>query len=395
MMPIFQYEAINERGRKIKGIIDADTSMDAKQKLIRRQILVTAVTAMEPDRGVSLRKSQVLTFTRELVRLLGAGLPLYESLSILEEKYHSERCIHKLLLELCDQIRSGQPFSRALQRHKGSFDVLYTSMVANAEHSGHLAKTLKELVCLIERQQYVQKTLFNAFLYPALLSAFCLVVLSVLLFFVVPSLFELFEGRSLHPFTSFVFACSKLALRAKWGLAALLGATATGIGWSVVSLRGRILFRKAMLRIPMLSDLLAKAALARFFRASATLIEGGLPAMAALQQAKLTMLHPMLERSIDQAMVSLSQGEVLSKALEGRLGIPSMVPRMLGIAIEGGDLPSMMHQIASIYEEDLEKMIQRVTSLIQPILLLTLGAIVGFVLLSVLLPLTDVSTFAT
>jgi type II secretory pathway component PulF len=144
-----------------------------------------------------------------------------------------------------------------------------------------------------------------------------------------------------------------------------------------------------------LSDLLSKAALARFFRATATLIEGGVPALFALQQAHTILNHPLLEIALSDAQKRLSEGESFESAMTGKTSIPPMVPRMLSIAQEGGNLSSMMHQIASIYEEDLEKAVSRITSLGQPLILLFLGAMVGFVLLSVLLPLTDVNSFAT
>lgn len=268
-------------------------------------------------------------------------------------------------------------------------------MIANAERGGNLTQALHELAHLIERQQYVRKSIVGALLYPSLLGGFCLVVLSVLLFFVIPSLFDLFEGRTLHPFTCFVFACSRFALKAKWFLAMIFIAFLATIGWSLFSEKGRLLAKKVLLRTPFISDLLAKAALSRFFRAAATLIEGGLPALFALQQASATLRHPMLEHSMNGAFQSLSQGETLQTAFQGRPYIPPLVPRMLGIAFEGGKLSSMMHQIASIYEDDMEKTIERITSMVQPILLLALGGMVGFVLLSVLLPMTDVSTFST
>ena len=332
--------------------------------------------------------------TRELSRLLEAGLPLYESLSVLEEKYRAQTA-HELLLDLSDQIRAGQPFSKALEGHPCCFDVLYCSMIANAERGGHLAKALQDLARMLERQLQVRKAILGALLYPAILSTFCLIVLSVLLFFVVPSLFDLFEGRDLHPFTQFVFACSRLAIQAKWVLMGLLAALIGSVAWSIFSEKGRLQSRKVLLRLPMMRDLLAKVALTRFFRSAATLIEGGLPALFALQQASSSLRHPPLERSIHDALQSLSEGQTLQKAMQGRPYIPPLVPRMLGIAQEGGNLASMMSQIASIYEEDLEKALTRITSLAQPILLLALGAMVGFVLLSVLLPMTDVSTFAT
>ena len=195
--------------------------------------------------------------------------------------------------------------------------------------------------------------------------------------------------------TQFVFACSRFAIQAKWVLASMFAAFIGCIAWSIFSDKGRLQSRKVLLRLPMMRDLLAKVALTRFFRSASTLIEGGLPALFALQQASTSLRHPLLERSIHDALQCLSEGQTLQKAMQGRPFIPPLVPRMLGIAQEGGNLASMMNQIASIYEEDLEKALTRITSLAQPILLLALGAMVGFVLLSVLLPMTDVGTFAT
>jgi len=394
-MALFRYEALNEKGRKANGIIDAESLLEAKQKLIRRQILVTKVEAAPKSQsGCRLKKSEILMLTRELARLLDAGLPLFEALSVLEEKYRNANA-HELLLDLCDKIRAGQPFSKALESHPACFDILYCSMIANAERGGHLTQALQELARLIERQQHVRKAITGALLYPSLLGGFCLIVLSVLLFFVIPSLFDLFEGRTLHPFTCFVFACSRFALKAKWLLVLLFILLLAMVLWSLFSAKGQEFARKAVLKMPFISDLLAKAALSRFFRATATLIDGGLPALFALEQANATLRHPMLENSMKEAFVSLSQGETLQNALLNRAYIPPLVPRMLGIALEGGKLSSVMHQIASIYEDDLEKTISRITSMIQPILLLVLGGMVGFVLLSVLLPLTDVGSFST
>ncbi len=393
-MALFRYNALSEKGRNIRGTVDAESLQDATLKLIRRQILVVNVTSLgeKRDKG-TLKLSEVLSLTRELARLLDAGLPLYECLSSLEEKYCSHKT-HELLLDLCDQIRSGRPFSEALKKHKGSFDLLYRSMIANAEKTGGLVKALQELARLIDRQLQMKKKLLGALLYPALLGTFCLVVLNTLLFFVVPSLFDLFEGKELHSFTRFVFACSHFALRAKWFLVALLACLISGAAWTVFSNQGKLLVKKMFLRFPGVKELWAKIALARFFRASATLLEGGLPALFAMQQAGKTLRHPGAEKSMEEALRQIQEGETFEKALSGKLFIPPLIPRMLGIAQAGGSLPAMMHQIASIYEEDLEKSFAHITTLAQPILLLILGGMVGFVLLSVLLPLTDVSSFA-
>jgi general secretion pathway protein F/type IV pilus assembly protein PilC len=393
-MTLYRYAALNEKGHEIRGTVDADSVQDAKQKLIRRQVLVTKVLEVEEKkRKGSLSKRELLSFTRELSRLIQAGLPLYDSLSALEEKYRGHQ-LQEILLDLCDQIKAGRPFSEALSKYSHTFDLLYCAMIVNAERGGNLPRALNEIARLIERQLELQKQLLSAFLYPAMLFAFCLVVLSTLLFFVVPTLFDLFEGRSLHPFTRFVFGASKLAIEFKWVLGGGFLLFAGLIAWAF-SKQGRKRAQKVLNRLPLLWPILSKVALARFFRASATLLEGGLPALAAMTQAKETLRHQGLLQSIEGALQRLQEGAFLQDALQDCPFIPPLVPRMLGIAQTGGNLPSMMQEIAAIYEEELEKALSRMTALLQPILLLVLGAMVGFVLLSVLLPLTDVTSFST
>ena len=392
-MVVYRFEALDLKGRLTRGTIDADSLQDAKQKLVKRQVLATSVSAMESKVRKALSKREVLLLTREIARLLRAGLPLYETLNALEEKYRNQRP-HQILLDLCISIRNGEPFSKSLEMHSHSFDLLYCSMIANAERSGNLPQALEEMARLLEKQAKIRKELTSTFLYPALLSGFCLIVLSILLFFVVPSLFELFEDRPLHPFTAFVFACSKFALKSKWVLLLFALCCAGAMIWSFLTSKGQSFASKVLLSLPILSDLFAKVALVRFFRASATLIEGGMPALFALNQAVATLRHPQLEKILQEAFKKLSEGTSLQAALENQTMIPSLIPRMLGIAQEAGSLPLMMHQIAQIYEEDLEVVFANFSAFAQPVLLIILGAIVGFVLLAVLLPLTDVSTFA-
>lgn len=394
-MPLFRYTAIAEKGKKIKGTIDADHLQEAKLKLIRREIAVIQIEALnQKQKRTLLTKSEILNLTREIARLLQAGLPLFETLSALEEKYQKQKT-HCLLLDLCDKVRSGLSFSQALAEHSETFDLLYVGMIANAEKTGRLGAALEELAQLIHRQLQVRKQLTAALLYPALLTGFCLVVLSTLLFYVIPSLRELFEGRDLHPFTQIVFSASAFACRAKYFLFAFI----FGIVFFafltpfIPKWKARIFIMT--LHLPILKTLLAKVAFVRFCRASATLLEGGLPLIQAFSQARLVMHHPILEKIVSKAEEKISQGESLHAPFENHPLIPSLIPRMLGIAEEGGKVPFMMQQIAQIYEEELEKNMTHFSSVIQPVLLLILGAIIGFVLLAVLLPMTDVSSFAT
>lgn len=395
-MPLFQYQAISDRGRKFSATIDADNLQEAKFKLIKRQVAVVRIDPLADKqlKKEKLSKTEILNLTREMERLLQAGLPLFETLSALEEKYRGQKP-HRLLLNLCDQIRSGLSFSQALSRHPHTFDLLYASMVANAEKTGRLSHALHELAELLSRQLQVKKQLTSALLYPMLLCGFCLVVLSSLLFYVIPSLRELFDGRDLHPFTQIVFAASAFACNAKLALALFFTALLAAITATFFFPSWRERLFSLAYRTPFFKTLLAKVAFVRFCRAVATLIDGGLPLVQAFAQARRVMRHPILEKIVAQAEEKISQGEPIHAPFQNHPLIPPLVPRMIGIAEEGGKIPFMMQQIAQIYEEDLEKTLTHFAAVAQPALLITLGLIIGFVLLSVLLPLTDVSSFAT
>ena len=394
-MPLYRYWSLDAKGKKIEATIDADSFQDAKWKLLQRQIAVTRLAPLSEKQAKNrLKKADILYLTRELSRLLQAGLPLFEALTALEEKYRGQKP-HRMLIDLADRVRSGEAFSSALSHHGDCFDILYVSMVSNAEKTGRMALALDELGSLLNRQLQLRKQVISALLYPGLLATFCCVVLSALLFFVVPSLKELFDGRDLHPFTQIVFAVSGFACEYKGYLGLLLVGLATAgvLTYLLPSWHGKIV--PLIYRMPVIKHLIAKVAFVRFCRATATLLEGGLTAMTAFPQARVVMRHPVLEAVIAASEAKLLEGEPFYLPLQNHPLIPPLVPRMLAIAAQGGNLPFMMTQIAQIYEEELDTSLAHFTAVAQPLLLLLLGAVVGFVLLSVLLPLTDVSSFAS
>ena len=392
-MPFYRYQALSEEGKKMSAIIDAENLQDAKQKLIRQRIVVIQISQVsDKEMGRSLSKNDVLSLTREIARLLQAGLPLFEALSALEEKYRNHKA-HKILLDLCEAVKTGQALSKALSRHPSTFDLLYVSMVANAEKTGKLGACLEDLSQLIARSLRLRKQVLSALLYPALLALFCLVVLASLLFFVIPSLQELFEGRALHPLTQIVFTASRIACESKILLVLSLGCIFAMVVAALCSRKWKEKIIVFACKLPFLKNLFAKSALIRFSRAFAALLDGGVSLIAALAQARTVMRHPLLEGVIRRAEEKIAQGDSLSSPFANHPLIPPLIPRMLGIAEQSGKLSFTMQQIAQIYEDELESTLTHFASLAQPALLLLLGGIVGFVLLSVLLPLTDVSSF--
>jgi general secretion pathway protein F/type IV pilus assembly protein PilC len=229
--------------------------------------------------------------------------------------------------------------------------------------------------------------------YPAFLAVFCLFLVLGLLFFVIPSLETLFEDRQLHPLTHTVLLLSH-TLRT-YGIHVLSVLLFGGSGL-IMLLRGqkaRILLSKICLKIPIIKTLTITAALVRFFRTGSLLLRGGVPLLKAIHLARTATKNRAIETIIARGEEKIGEGKLFSEQLENQSLIPPMVPRMIAIAEETGTMATMMRSIADIHEEELEKDLSQLTAFLQPALLLLLGLVVGVVLLSILLPLTDVNSF--
>ncbi|MBI2742320.1 MAG: type II secretion system F family protein [Chlamydiales bacterium] len=390
-MALFRYQALTQSGKKIAGVIDADSYALAKEKLLKQQIMLVEL-AMHEKREIVVDRTLLLTFTRELAQLLQAGLPLYESLLTIEEKYRSHKC-HPLFLDLCDRLKSGTSFSAALSRYPKSFDSIYLALVKAGEEGGCLETVVHQLSQLIARQQRLRKQLIAALTYPAILFVFCLLVTVGLLVFVVPSLQELFEGRQLHPVTQLVLGLSNWVN--KYGLLflGLVSIACVGIAAFFRSDRGKTALQKGLMKIPFMRMLLLRSSLTRFCQCSSLLIVGGLPLLDALRLSRKSMKFKLLEEVVERAEMRIIEGKSLSAELKRSPLIPSLVVRMLSIAEETGKMGHIFTKLAEIYDEELEKNLMQLSAFLQPALLMTLGAIVGLVVLSILLPLTDVSSF--
>jgi general secretion pathway protein F len=392
-MPLYRYSAVSLDGKTIKGVIDADSLMVAKDRLRKQQILVTTVVSLPNKQDqLSLSQQLLLSFTRELAQLLKAGLPLYESLLTIEEKYRRNKA-HPLFLDLCDHLKEGASLSNALKRYPATFDRIYLSMVQVAEQSGNLATVFDQLAQLITRQQKLKKQLSAALTYPAFLAVFCCCIVCGLLFFVIPSMKELFEDRDLHPITATVLAISRWANDSLTFLIAALVTSISGLILTIRSSRGRRWIYEFCLKLPFIKTLLLHSALVRFCRSLAMLLAGGVPLLESLSLSRNVVKSPLLEEAIGEAEKRVGQGERISAAFTGAPVLPSLVLRMLALAEETGKMDEAFFNLAAIYDEEMEKHLSQLSTFLQPALLITLGVIVGLVVLSILLPLTDVSSF--
>ncbi|MBN1915124.1 MAG: type II secretion system F family protein [Parachlamydiales bacterium] len=389
-MPLYRYTAISMQGKKYRSVIDAQTMDLAKQKLVQQKILLLSIR--REAKKTLLSEQEVYFFMDSLARLLKAGLPIFEALTILEEK-HRKHKMGAVILDVRDQVLEGKTLSLALQRHAESFGILYCSMVANAENSGTLEQTLEEIAGMIARRQKMKKKVVSSSLYPAILLLFSFVVVFFILFFVLPSLYDIFEGRSLSPFTSAVLSTSRFLYGKKEYVFLVLMVIFGGVTFFVFFPKTRNLLVRTLHRFPVVGPLRQKMALVRFSRTLAILLERGVAYEKALELSAEVMNHPPLFAILSQGRKYVIDGRKLSNALKESSSIPYFFTQMIALAEESGNFAHILHNVAEVYEGEVEKMLTRIPTILQPLLLIILGIIVGIVVLSVLLPLTDVQSF--
>ena len=266
-------------------------------------------------------------------------------------------------------------------------------MVQVAEQTGNLAEIFSQLAQLIERQHKLKKQLVAAIAYPCLLGVFCIFLTLGLLLFVIPSMKDLFEGRPLHPMTHIVLSISDWvnAHGATLGIGILLSISAGVFFWR--KKEGKKHFYRLCIKLPLMKTLLLQSALVRLCRGLAMLLTAGVPLLEALNLVKTVIKNPLLEQGIAETEKKIVRGERLSQSFKETEHIPPLVVRLVALSEETGKMQEAFWSLSDIYEEEVEKHLSQLTTYLQPVLLITMGMIVGLVVLSILLPLTDMSSF--
>lgn len=393
-MALYQYQYVDGKGKKRTGMIDAQGEKEAKTKLREQGYLITKLTAKSKvGSGQNLKGDNLLAFTMQLAQLVNAGIPLYESLTAIEEQTRKDS-YNRVILSLCEQIKMGMSLSNAMSTYPDSFDKLYCSMVAAGEAVGSLGPVLEKLAQLLHRQMKLKKQIVTAMIYPTILGGFSLLIIGLLLGFVVPSLEGIFAGRQLNSFTASVIAFSHFFRSYFWLYIPLIGGFGAWSIWKIRSPQGKLWIQRTLLKLPLFCKLAVQTSIARFCRTMSTLLQGGLSIIDSLRISRGVMHNVVLEKEIQNAEIKIIEGHSLSQQLGKSRYIPPLVSRMLGVGEESGTSAVMLSKIADMYEQELEKTLDRVMALSQPVILIVMGIVIGTVLLAILLPLTDVSSFS-
>lgn len=393
-MPLYTYNAIDTLGKKRTGALEAHSEKEAKSILREQGVMVIQIGIKKAtSRKENLNSDQLLSFTMQLSQLVGAGVPVYESLVAIEEQYREESN-HRIILSLCEQIKRGTRLSEAMAQFPESFERLYVAMIAAGESVGSLHLVLEKLTDLLAKQNKLRKDIFTAMIYPTILAGFAFIVIGVLLGFVVPSIEGIFSDRQLNTFTTVVLGASHFFRDYWWIYLPLCIGLGVWIFFKLRSAKGKAWLERSLMRLPLASTLMIQAAVVRFCRTMATLLKGGLPIIDSLRISRETMGNALLEEEVKQAEARIIEGSSLSRELGKSKLIPPMVSRMLSVGEDTGNIMIMLQKIADMYELELSKTLARIMALAQPVILVFMGLVIGFILMAILLPLADMSSFA-
>lgn len=393
-MPVYQYQYVDASGKKKSGTAEAGGDKEIKQRLRDQGFLIVKLEIKEKTKKKqSLKGDNLLAFTVQMSQLINAGIPLYESLTALEEQSRGDS-YHPIILGLCEQIRSGTSLSAAMGAYPESFDRLYSGMVAAGEAVGALGPVLEKISLFLSKHMKLKKQIMTAMIYPAILGGFSLLIIAVLLGFVIPSLEGIFADRKLNAFTAAILSISYVFRTYWWVYFPVIGGTITWIVWKLRSESGRLWIEKASLRVPLLKTLVIQTAVARFCRTMGTLLQGGVSMIEALRISRGIMRNVVLEKEIQTAEGKIIEGHSLSQEMKRSSYFPQLVARMLAVGEDSGTTVVMLNRIADMYEQEIEKSLDRLMAMSQPVILIIMGLVIGTVLLAILLPLTDVSSFS-
>lgn len=386
-MMSYSYCAVTSHGKKVKGFAEAETPQLLKKSLRNQGLILTSYTKKETSRLTkSLPRREKLPFVLALSQMLSAGLPLFDSLELLKNQQQSPQ-MKEAITACLESLRQGRSFSAALQGYKSFFDERFIAMIESGEQSGDLSDAVASLLKTLEREQAKKKKLFSLFFYPSLLLGFSLIVISVVFLSVIPSLEELFGFGNATGFSGLVFAISRL-LRKNLPWILLAGASVISLFFF---LRSKImsLLEKIAFKIPLIRRMLVESSLAEFCLTLALLIKGGVPLLESLCLCEKRGFTEWQKDILKKSIKAIEEGQSFSKSLENRPYLPPLFIKMLAASEDTGTLEEVAFKLAGYFEEASQKRMEALMTLLQPLILIGMGALIAAIMLAVLLPLSD------
>jgi type IV pilus assembly protein PilC len=394
-MPLFTYVARNPQGKTVTGQIEA-TNQNMVAKTLREQGLIpTSIQSGLGATGQQMRRKRgkpgiqdKVVFSRQMATMIRAGLPLIEVLDILSEQAERQS-VCDIIHTVQKDVEAGASLTEAIQKHPRFFDTFFISMIRTGEASGMLDAILDQIAIYLEKVASIQRKVKAALAYPAMVSFVAICITVFLLVKVVPVFEDIFVelGGELPIPTKVTLAVSAVIQSYWYIVGGVLIMIAIALHWWYKTPNGRYVIDSYKIRMPVFGPLFLKLAIARFSRTFATLIRAGVNILIALEIVSKTAGNAVIERAVENTKVSIQSGESLTRPLMEAGIFPPMVTRMIDVGERTGALESMLTKVAEFYEDQVDAAVAALTSMIEPLLIVFLGIVIGFIVISMFMPL--------
>ncbi len=396
-MPSFAYIARETgTGREIRSSLEAATEQAAIAALLNRNLLVVSIQEKMAKKGRtaggSVPLADLVMVTRQLATMIDAGLAMVQSLQALADQTQN-KAMRDVIKDICSRVEGGDSFSEALQKHPKVFNRLFVAMVGAGEKGGLLAEILARLAVYLENTARLRKKVKSAMMYPTVVTVVAIAITIFLLVKVIPVFGEIYTGfgGKLPGPTQFLINLSDIVK--KYFIVIILAMGGGVYGWLawIKTKKGREFWDKHRIRLPIFGAIAHKICLARFTRTLASLVRSGVPILEVLQIVSQTVGNVIMERAVKTASSDIEKGESISQALSKHPIFPNMIIRMITAGEQTGKIDNMLERIADFLDEEIETTLSGITALIEPILIVFLGVVIGGMVICMFLPIFKMS----
>jgi len=410
-MPMYAFKGIGSTGKQVAGVRDADSPKTLRQLLRKDGVIVTSFDlskggkaakdknakkgglSKEVDLGglfAGVKKVEIAAFTRQMSTLLRAGIPLAEALGALVDQIQNVR-LKTPISEVRTAVNEGSTLADALAKHPKLFDDLFVSMVRAGEIAGNLDEVLTRLADFLEAAQKLKSKITGAMIYPAVMVVVGVAIMAVLMIKVIPNITEMFQqqGKTLPLNTRFLIATSGFFGRNfLWLLIGFVVAIALFIRWTKTK-EGKPIWHRFLLGMPVLGELVRTINVGRFAPTLGTMLESGVAMLRAMETAKQIVGNVLIQQAIEDAKKAVTEGESLAVTLKKSGQFPPTMIHMIAVGERAGQLEQMLQRVADTYESEVDTKLTRLTSLLEPMMLVLMGGAVAFIVFSILQPIMD------
>jgi len=405
-MTIFSYIAVNDAGQTVNGNVDQLDRPSAINALTKQGLRPVSISETKPKSagfevknifgGKKVKSDQLVMFTRQLSAMISAGVPLLRALTALSDHVADNPLLRSILLGVIQNVESGSTFGDALAKYPNTYNDIYVNMVRAGEAAGILDEILQRLATQQEKSMTMRKKIKASMAYPVVLLCITVGAFFGLMIFIIPQIGKILTdlggpGAKLPAITLIMLAISSFIIRYWYIIIIVAGGGVYGVMSYIKTKKGRYQFHYFLLRTPMIKTIIMKVAVAHFARTFSALIEAGVAVLEALTVTSRAVGNSVYEEALVEAEQQVKNGKTLSSVIEANKLFPSIISQMLLVGEETGQTDKVLVKVADFYEEEVDDAIASISSIIEPIMIILMGSMVGLIALSVMLPIASLS----